>query len=376
MTFGLYIHIPFCEQHCHYCAFAVAVLPDASHEPYVRRLVRELQLADLPDTIDTLYLGGGTPSLVKPGLLRELVEAAPRGATEISLEANPGTLEVDTPSLYRDLGINRISLGAQSFDSDDLQSAGRLHSPEDTIQDFEALREAGFDNVSLDLIAGLPDQRRSAWRESLDWIERLEPDHVSIYLLEAEDSSLWGKRKPSVAVDDDPGWFYQEAAERLDKSGYMHYEVSSWARPGKESRHNRSYWTGDPYRGFGIGAHSFIGDRRFWNTRSMDQYARRLDRGELPIEQVEERTRTIRLEEAFLLGLRRMEGFDTRIIAKELGIDYPQDWFKRLENLQQANLVEFDGTILKLAPSGWLLATGITEELLCPTLLSTCEATP
>ena len=108
----------------------------------------------------------------------------------------------------------------------------------------------------------------------------------------------------------------------------------------------------------------------------MDQYARRLDRGELPIEQVEERTRTIRLEEAFLLGLRRMEGFDTRIIAKELGIDYPQDWFKRLENLQQANLVEFDGTILKLAPSGWLLATGITEELLCPTLLSTCEATP
>ncbi len=376
MTYGLYIHIPFCEQHCHYCAFPVAVLPGASHAPYVRRLIRELQLGDLPDSIDTLYLGGGTPSLVDSALITELVEATPPGAGEITIEANPGTLDGEKPRLYRELGINRISLGAQSFDSDDLRRAGRLHRPEDTIEDFEALRTAGFANINLDLIAGLPGQQRSAWQDNLDWIERLEPDHVSIYLLEAEDSSLWGKRKPAMHADDDHAWFYQAAADRLDRAGYVHYEVSSWALHGKESRHNRSYWTGDSYRGFGLGAHSFIADRRFWNTKSMDQYARRLDRGELPVEQVEDRTRTIRLEEAFLLGLRRMEGFNTRTIAKELGIDYPQDWFERIHNLQEARLVEFDGTILKLAPAGWLLATGITEELLCPTLLSTCEAIP
>ncbi len=376
VTFGVYIHIPFCEQHCHYCAFPVAVRPATSHEPYVRRLIRELELGGLPDFIDTLYLGGGTPSLVRSALVAELMDAVPKGAVEISLEANPGTLGDDRPSLYRELGINRISLGAQSFDSADLDQAGRLHRPEDTIEDFEALRSAGFRNINLDLIAGLPGQQRSAWQDNLDWIERLGPDHVSIYLLEPEDSTLWGKLKPATHADEDHAWFYQAAAERLGKAGYVHYEVSNWALPGKESRHNRSYWTGDSYRGFGIGAHSFIDDRRFWNTRSLDQYARRIDSGELPLEKVEERTRTIRLEEAFLLGLRRIEGFNTRTVAKELGIDYPQDWFDRLNRLQDARLVEFDGTTLKLAPSGWLLATGITEELLCPTLLSTCEATP
>ena len=376
MSFGLYIHIPFCEQHCHYCAFPVVVSGVKSHSPYVGRLMRELELARVAEVPRTLYLGGGTPSLLDSDLISSLVNAVPAGASEVSIEANPGTLEGRKLELYRDLGINRISLGAQSFDKADLERAGRLHEPEDTIRDFEALREKGFTNINLDLIAGLPGQDRRAWSENLDWVERLKPDHVSIYLLESEDSTVWGKRKPAMHAQDDHAWFYSSAAERLPAAGYSHYEISSWALPGSECRHNLGYWDQTPYRGVGLGAHSYIDGRRFWNTRSMAGYARQLDSGELPIETVEERTPTIRLEEAFLLGLRQMRGFDVWAVANEIGIDYPREWFDRLETLQEARLVEFDGTILKLAPSGWLLATGITEELLCPTLLSICEATP
>ena len=165
------------------------------------------------------------------------------------------------------------------------------------------------------------------------------------------------------------------AVERLEIAGYRHYETSSWARPGFECSHNIGYWTGVPYRGLGMGAHSLIDGKRFWNVRSVPEYGRYVDSGRLPIAEVEERTLRIRLEEAFLLGLRRMDGFDIWTVAKDIGIDYPQDWFERVEHLHDAGLVEFDGRIIKLAPSGVLLANSVTEELLCPSLLSICEAT-
>ena len=375
MSLGLYIHIPFCEQHCHYCAFPVSVSSVKSHRPYISRLMRELELVGLTEVPRTLYLGGGTPSLLDSDLISILVNAVPAGAPEVSLEANPGTLNGSKLDLYRDLGINRISLGAQSFDKTDLKRAGRLHESEDTIRDFEALRSKGFTNINLDLIAGFPGQSRQSWSQNLSWVEQLRPDHVSIYLLESEEGTLWGKRKSAMHTEDDQAWFYSSAAERLPAVGYDHYEISSWALPGSECKHNLGYWNQKPYRGVGLGAHSYIDGQRFWNIRSMQGYARRLDSRELPIETIEHRTRTILLEEAFLLGLKQMRGFDVWEVANELGIDYPQEWFDRLENLQKARLVEFNGTILKLAPSGWLLATGITEELPCPRLLSIREAT-
>ena len=193
MSFGTYVHIPFCEQHCHYCAFPVVVMPQSSHQPYTECLQAEIRQADLPATTDTLYLGGGTPSLLAPDLMERLISALPRGATEISLEANPGTLDPTRLKTFRQLGINRISLGAQSFDAADLKMAGRLHQAMDSVHDFERLRNTGFENISIDLIAGLPGQKRRAWGKNLEWIDQLRPDHVSVYLLEVEDSSLWGK---------------------------------------------------------------------------------------------------------------------------------------------------------------------------------------
>ncbi len=376
MSFGTYVHIPFCEQHCHYCAFPVVIMPQSSHQPYTECLQAEIRQADLPATTDTLYLGGGTPSLLAPDLMERLIRALPRGATEISLEANPGTLDPTRLKTFRQLGINRISLGAQSFDAADLKMAGRLHQAMDSVHDFERLRNTGFENISIDLIAGLPGQKRRAWGKNLEWIDQLRPDHVSVYLLEVEDSSLWGKHTPQLPTDDEYAWYYSTMAERLDRAGYHHYEISSWAVPGAECCHNLGYWSELPYRGLGLGAHSFIDGKRFWNTRSMIEYRNKLNRGEIPIDQIEERTPRIRMEEAFLLGLRRLDGFDVWAVAKDIGIDYPQEWFDRMDSLINEGLVEFDGNILKLRPPSWLLANGVIEELLCPTLLSICEAIP
>ena len=375
---GVYVHIPFCEQRCYYCAFTVAVSPEAAYAPYVHRVIREIELSQFKDEPETIFLGGGTPSIVNGGLIQEIIAAFPKGAAEISLEVNPGTLSRAKLECYRSAGVNRISLGAQSFNDEDLKNAGRLHSSADVLRDIESLRKNGFTNISVDLIAGLPHQRAAAWKENLDWIERLLPEHVSIYMLDVEDRSAWGKDLIGSDIPDDDVFasFYVEAAGRLAEAGFDHYEISNWARPGFECRHNLKYWTGVPYRGFGVSAHSYSGTHRFWNSVSLKDYADMVDAGRLPISGEEELTREMRLEEAFLIGLRRICGFDVWGIAKDLDMTYPQQWFDRVCDLEDAGWIQFDGKFLKLTPAGWLLANGVTEELLWPSLLSTSEATP
>ena len=364
MKAGIYVHIPFCEQRCYYCAFTVAVSPAETYEPYVRRLIREIELAGLKESPETIFFGGGTPSIIDAGLLERVVRSLPGGAREISVEANPGTLSEARLERYREMGVNRISLGVQSFCDEDLRNAGRLHNAADVLKDIESLRSHGFGNISVDLIAGLPNQRREVWNENLDWVERLRPEHVSIYMLDREERSAWGKQNAQFPDDDVFADFYNEAAERLEQFGYIHYEISNWSLPGFQCLHNLKYWTGAPYRGFGVSAHSFSRNRRFWNTASMKEYAGLLDSGVLPLSGEEELTNDVRLEEAFMLGLRQVAGFDIWCVAGELGIRYSQEWFDHLGELEDAGWVRFDGKILKLTPAGWMLATGVTEELL------------
>ena len=433
---GIYVHIPFCEQRCYYCAFTVAVSPEQTYEPYVRRLIREIQLSGFDEPPETVFLGGGTPSLIDGELINAILASLPRGATEVSLEANPGTLTDAKLEQYRDAGINRISLGAQSFNDEDLKNAGRLHSSNDVLRDMASLRKHGFANISVDLIAGLPHQRLEIWRENLSVLEDLRPEHVSIYMLDIEERSAWGKTRSDIPDDDVFVGFYTEAAERLSEAGYVHYEISNWGLPGFECRHNLKYWTGAPYRGFGVSAHSYSLGRnrhipllteegwprqqkrcgeasslgadgvvrpaesysnaelttpalratpplrggewshptRFWNTSSLNEYASMLDDGELPISGEEQLTREMRLEETFLIGLRRTCGFDIWRVAEEIGVSYPPSWFERVAELEDAGWIQFDGKFLKLTSSGWLLANGVTEELLWPTLLLTSEA--
>ena len=377
---GVYVHIPFCEQRCYYCAFTVAVSPQHVHEPYVRHVIREIQLSQFSQQPETIFFGGGTPSIIDGAWIQKIVEMFPKGAEEISLEANPGTLDGAKLEHYATAGINRISLGVQSFDDDDLKNAGRLHGSAEIFRDIESLRKYGFNNINIDLISGLPHQQLDIWRRNLAILEQIRPEHVSIYMLDVEDRSVWGKSASDVS-DDLSTKFYMEAVERLSKAGYVHYEISNWALPGFECRHNLKYWTGVPYRGFGISAHSFsksagLTFKRFWNTTSLSEYRDMLDADRLPIAGEEELTREMRLDEAFLIGLRRTSGFDIWSVAAELGIEYPREWFDRICKLEDAGWIQFDGIFLRLTAKGRLLANAVTEELLWPTLVSTSAAIP
>jgi len=370
MNFGVYVHIPFCEQRCYYCAFTVALTPAETYEPYVRRLIREIELSRFEETPDTIFFGGGTPSIIDAGLIESVIRSLPGPAREITIETNPGTIDEKKIEHYRTLGVNRISLGVQSFCDEDLRNAGRLHSAADVLNDFESLRRGGFDNISVDLIAGLPNQRHAIWSENLDWVERLRPEHVSIYMLDREERSAWGRRDSEFQDDEVYVAFYTEAAERLARCGYEHYEISNWGVPGFQCAHNLKYWTGAPYRGFGVSAHSYSRNHRFWNTSSLKEYADRIDAGMLPTSGKEELTTQIRLQEAFMLGLRQIAGFDIWSVAGELGIRYPDEWFDHVGDLEDAGWIQFDGKRLRLTPAGWMVATGVTEELLRTNLTS------
>ena len=371
MKTGLYIHIPFCEQRCYYCAFTVAVSPESAFEPYVDRVVKEIELSNFRETPVTVYFGGGTPSLVPESLIGRLLESFPGKPEEISLEANPGTLSESRVEAYRDLGITRISLGAQSLEDEDLQRAGRLHNAAAVYRDFELLRQRGFDNINLDLIAGLPNQQLSTWSRNVDRTLDLQPEHISIYMLDQEERSAWAKLPSGVPEESDFAEFYALAESKLASRGYVHYEISNWAMPGRECRHNMGYWTGVPYRGFGVGAHSFDGNRRYWNTTSLAEYASSIDAGSLPTAGEEVLDSSMRLEEAFMLGLRQASGVDIWAVSRSLCHIYPPSWHGRVRDLEDEGWIRFDGTTLQLTPKGRLAANSVIGELLWPTPAST-----
>ena len=363
MKQGVYIHIPFCEQRCYYCAFTVATTSQETYEPYVRRLIEEVRISESVAEPLSIYFGGGTPSIIPADSISRMLDMLPGPEREVSIEVNPGTISSGKLSAYRDSGINRISLGAQSLEDEDLERAGRIHRSAAVYADFEMFRSFGFDNINLDLIAGLPDQKLEVWLRNVDGVVRLRPEHVSIYMLDQEERSKWGRHLP-VRPDEDFAVFYEEAAFRLAAAGYVHYEISNWALPGRECRHNLGYWSGVPYRGFGVSSHSFDGEQRFWNTSSLIEYAGCIDSGKLPVTGSEMLTRAMKFEEAIMLGIRRISGFDVHAVAEKLEWRIPPEWISRVHELQQEGLIEFDGTVLKLTPRGRLVASSVTEELI------------
>lgn len=373
---GLYIHIPFCEQRCFYCAFTVSVSPAAVFGPYVERVLSEMQISGLAGDWDTVYFGGGTPSLIEADLLGRLLAPVRGTFREATVEANPGTISEEKVLRYRDLGINRISLGAQSLEDEDLKRAGRLHRAAAVYEDFSLLRRCGFDNINLDLIANLPDQQIETWTRNLDRVLDLRPDHISIYMLDHEEHSAWGKSPRNLTKEEDSADFYAVAESRLEAAGYRHYEISNWALPGRECRHNLGYWSGTPYRGVGVGSHSFDGHRRFWNTSSLQDYAEKLEEGCLPIAGEEILTPAIQLEEAFMLGLRQADGVDIHGIAKRFELQFSPAWFVRAWDLHGEGWIRFDGLRIQLTRKGRLAANSVIEELLWPTPTSISEATP
>jgi oxygen-independent coproporphyrinogen-3 oxidase len=416
---GIYIQVPFCQTKCTYCNFHTGVASPSAYAPYARAVEREItnwralhSAAGLPPaqplvravipnpgrisdggegsafSADTIYLGGGTPSLFDPADLARILDAVRSqfgagrtgsGGTctaEATLEADPETITPAKAAAWLAAGINRISLGAQSFHDAELKAAGRMHRREDVFSAIACLRSQGFANISLDLIAGLPYQTPETWRDSLDQALRLRPEHISIYLFEIDEGSRLGRellagggRYSAAAVpsDDAMADSYELACDRLRQAGYDHYEISNWALPGFRSRHNLKYWRREPYLGFGAGAHSFDGHFRWANAHDPAAYAAAIESGRLPLEQLEEVTAKQALDEGLFLGLRQLDGIDLAPIQAQYGARQQAQYNKleiRIEELRAQGLVECDGSRVRLAPARLAVSNEVFVALL------------
>jgi oxygen-independent coproporphyrinogen-3 oxidase len=289
--------------------------------------------------------------------------------SEVTLEADPETVDGVKAAAWVAAGINRVSFGVQSFSDKELLAAGRMHRRADIYRAAGILREAGIRNIGFDLIAGLPFQTRDSWRESLVELGKLEPEHVSVYLLEVDEGSRLGLEilqsgtrysAGAVPTEDSMAEFYETACAFLAERGYHHYEISNWARPGLESRHNLKYWRREAYLGFGAGAHSFSGRQRWANAHDAAEYVEAITAGRLPAEQVEAVTRESALEEELFLGLRQLDGIDVRRIEREYGVGLGT----RFEGLHAAGLLERDGDVVRLAPAKLSISNEVFVELM------------
>lgn len=367
---GLYIHIPFCRSRCSYCDFATGLYQSELAERYVRAVVAEIESASQSGArVDTVYFGGGTPSLLEPSQLDRIIDALSArfdvdATPEITLEINPGGITVEKLRACRSLGINRASFGLQTFADDELAKLGRSHTTLDALQTFADLRTAGFENVSFDLIAGLPGQTLAGWQRNVQQALELRPEHLSFYLLEVHAGTPLAehiRKGLQPAPDDDlAAVMYQAMLEQATNAGYEHYEISNLCRPGFESRHNSKYWTGQPYFGFGCSAHSYDGRTRRWsNERDVRRYVEMIETGLSPIVEEQELTASEARAEALFLGMRLMRGIDLRQYRESFGLDLRAEYGAALERFRAAGLVEMDGELVRLTRSGALLSNEV-----------------
>ena len=372
MHAGIYVHIPFCRSRCSYCDFATGIYETSLAERYVKALVQEIRSwaeIERPREVDTIYFGGGTPSLLSPAQLTVILDALAarfcvKGDAEVTMEMNPGTVTLEGLRQFRHLGINRASFGAQTFDDKELARLGRSHNTRDTIQTLRFLRDAGFENVSFDLIAGLPGQSIAGWNSNLDQALRLKPEHLSFYLLEIHEGTPLAehiRKGIQPCPDDDLGAeMYGLMLERACASGYEHYEISNLCLPGYESRHNTKYWSGVPYYGFGCAAHSYDGESRRWsNERDVGAYVKLIEQGLDPIVERAQLTEDEVRAEAVFLGMRMMRGLNAKRYQELFGVDLRDIHQTDLIRFREAGLIEFDGDLIRLTRSGALLSNEV-----------------
>jgi oxygen-independent coproporphyrinogen-3 oxidase len=359
---GVYISFPFCAQKCTYCNFASGVFPRELEVRYLQALRAEIDAHKWPWVPDTVYIGGGTPSRLDPDALAQLLEWIPgRPWSEATVEAAPGDLTLERVEAWREAGINRISFGVQSFVPRELAQTGRRHSAEIVAREIEMLRGVGLSNISLDLIAGLPHQTAETFAQSLDWIERLDVPHVSVYMLEVDEDSRLGLEILSegnrygagkLPVEEDIVTMYALAINRLAKSGLNRYEISNFAKPGFESRHNLKYWRLEPYVGFGADAHSFDGHSRWQNVESAANYVERWESGKSG---VEDRIDADIAEERLMVGLRLSSGVELNRLDR-------QKHQSAIDRFVRDGLLVQNGDILRLTDQGVLYSNEVFQE--------------
>jgi oxygen-independent coproporphyrinogen-3 oxidase len=365
---GLYVHVPFCAAICNYCNFNRRLFDGDLKQAYVGAVLDEIRGAADGAPADTIFFGGGTPSLLEPAEVGAIIDECRRSfavtaAAEVTLEANPETVTQEKLAAFREAGINRVSFGVQSFRDEELQRLSRLHSASRAGEAVAMAREAGLDNISLDLMMWLPQQAIADWLLSVEALIAIKPRHASLYLLELYPNAPLRQEMAlgrwAQAPDDDAAEMYLQAMERLDAAGYEQYEISNVTQPGFESRHNVKYWTDGEWIGFGPGAHSTRDGARWRNVSSTEHYVSAVrDRGQL----VAERrilSRQDAFEEALFTRLRLTQGLDLGLLKSKYGVDVWEQFGGELEPFVRDGLLIYDGGGLRLTRPGMLLANEV-----------------
>jgi oxygen-independent coproporphyrinogen-3 oxidase len=372
---GLYVHVPFCAAICNYCNFNRGLYDEALKARYVAAVIDEIRRRARHAPADTIFFGGGTPSLLEPAEVAAIIVACRQSFdlspdVEITLEANPEGVTTQRLAGFRAAGVNRLSFGVQSFRDDELTRLTRLHSAARAVAAVREARAAGFDNLSLDLMMWLPQQTIGDWMESVDALIAVEPEHASLYMLEiypnAPLKDAMARARWSVAPDDDVAEMYLQSMARLDAAGFEQYEISNVARPGRRSRHNLKYWTDGEWFGFGPGAHSTLDGARTRNVSATAEYVDAVALGGGLVAETRQMSERERMEDAVFTGLRLTEGVSLEEIRRRYGVDLWTEFGTELEPFREAGWLIYDQGRLRLTRAGMLLAHEVMGVFLRP----------
>ncbi len=372
---SLYLHIPFCTQICHYCDFNKFFIQNQPVDGYIQSLLKEMDLYDLSqnEPLSTVFIGGGTPSALEPSQLEQLLfsmkEKIKLSADyEYTVEANPGDLSKEKLRIMKEAGVNRLSLGVQSFNEELLKKIGRAHNVKDVYETIDMAREEGFENISIDLIYSLPGQTLGDLEDTIDRALKLDLPHFSAYSLIIEPKTVFyimlNKGKLSLPGEDAEASMYEYVMQRLEEAGYSQYEISNFARKGYESRHNLVYWNNEEYYGLGAGAHGYLEAVRYHNHGPLKKYMNAIEDGRKPIIEQITVTRKEQMEEEMFLGLRKMEGVSPELFQKRFSADINDVFGETINKMIMQGLLELSDGRIKLTQSGKLMGNEVFQAFL------------
>lgn len=386
---GLYIHIPFCKKKCEYCDFKSYAGQEALIDEYIKWLNYEIELvgksnqADYENGLDklavvnTIYIGGGTPSFIEEKHIKEILDAIKKNyvfpinleeKVEVTIEVNPGTVNEEKLKTYKASGINRLSIGLQETHNEILKNIGRIHTYQDFLETYQTARKVGFDNINVDLMLALPGQSIEGLSESVDRIIKLNPEHISVYSLIIEEGTPFYKKymnnELKLPEDEIERKMYWLVKKRLEEAGYKHYEISNFAKPGYESKHNLACWNQEEYIGLGVSAHSYTNNLRYSNIDNIPNYIQNLKSGKDYLNLVvhEKQTKESKMKEFIMLGLRKIDGVYIQNFKEKFGENPIYLYRKEFEKLVQEELLEIDGDVIRLTNKGLDLANLVWEE--------------
>ena len=367
----LYVHIPFCVRKCQYCDFLSGPSDEETKDRYIEALLKEIRAAEHTEDYEivSVFIGGGTPSALKAEGIASIMRTLQEQFffcedAEVTIEANPGTVDLEKLTIYRNVGINRLSLGLQSTDAEELKLLGRIHSYEEFLKSYEWAREAGFSNINIDLMFAIPGQTGEAWRQHLYQVAELNPEHISAYSLIIEEGTPFAEQNLDLPDEDTEYQMYEDTAEILERYGYRQYEISNYAKQGYMCRHNAGYWQRREYLGFGLGASSLYGGMRFSNTHQMQEYLKESRNPDQIRQDVTVLSRNERIEEFMFLGLRMTEGISEKKFEENFDVRLMDVYGDILQKYEETGFMEHIETKWRLTRKGIHVSNHILADFL------------